>query len=79
MTIELSEDELEIIKDWYSSASGESASGLEVSPISQYREEYKSKFYEDALRARNTKALLDKLGIEMEQHSEYCMRKAGLL
>lgn len=79
MIIELSKDELEVIMYWYHSASGESASGLSVSPRSQYRQEYKHAFDEDLAYAKRVKAVLDKLGLEYTDHDKYSMAKVGLL
>jgi hypothetical protein len=77
VTIELNEQELGIIESWYQSAAGESASGCSVSPIEQYVEE---RYFHEALeRAKETKALIDKLGLDYHSGDEYCMRRIGLL
>lgn len=79
MTIELSKEELDIISQWYHSAAGESASGLSVSPITQWREEYRHQHEARMEEARKVKALLDKLGMEYDEMDVYCMKEVGLL
>lgn len=77
MKIELSKEDLEIIRNWYESASGESASGLSVSPLSQFRAEYKHCYYEEMARARNVKGLLDRLGIQITEQDQYQIALVG--
>ncbi len=78
MTVELSEQDIEIIQGWYESASGESASGLEIMPREHWSEEYLPKFEEARIEAGKIIVLMRKLGLTMTDQSKYFMEKADV-
>jgi len=77
--ISLTEEELLIVEGWYYSAAGESASGLSIAPITQWKKEYHDSFYAQIEVAKKVKALVDKLGFEYHHADEYMMKHNGLL
>lgn len=78
-TIELSKEEIDIIQGWYDSASGESASGLELGLKEHWHEQYHPEFDRQCSEAKKILALMEKLGLTRTGDSEYFLKAAGIL
>lgn len=78
ITVELSDEERSIIQGWYDSASGESASGLELGLKKNWYEQYHQEFDRQCSEAKKILALMSKLGIEVSEASKFFIEEAGI-